>query len=69
MFEIEMTATSLQLNNMALSDVVEIRDPLVGEINDRVAVFEEYRVVLKTAPRQLQRDMRKEAPGNAKVLE
>ena len=53
-----MTATSLQLNNMALSDVVEIRDPLVGEINDRVAVFEEYRVVLKTAPRQLQRDMR-----------
>ena len=58
MFDLEATAKLLQLNNMALSDVVEIRDPLVGEINDRVAVFEEYRVVLKTAPRQLQRDMR-----------
>ena len=65
----EATATSLQLKNMTLSDAVDIRDALVGELHDRVVVFEEDRVVLKAALRQLQRDMRDEAPGHAKVAE
>ena len=69
MYELEATATSLQLNNTALSDVVESRDALVGELNDRVAVFEEDRVVLKAALRQLQREMSDEAPRHAKVAE
>ena len=60
---------SLQLNNMALLDVVEIQDALVGNINYRVAVFEEDRVVLKAALRQIQRDMRDEASGHTKVVD
>ena len=57
-----MTKTSLQLNNTALSDVVESWDDLVGELNDRVAVFEEEKLVLKAALRQLQREMRDDPP-------
>ena len=45
--------TSLHLNNTDLSDVVEIRDSLVGYLNYRVAVFDEDRVVLKASLRQL----------------
>ena len=40
---------------------------LVGDINDRVAVFEEYRVVLKAVLIQLQGDMRYKSPGYVKV--
>ena len=69
MFDLEATAKSLQINNKALSDVVESRDTLVGELNDRVALFEEERVVLKTVLRQLQREIRDKAPGHAKVVE
>ena len=38
MFNMEATATatSLQLNNTALSDVVDIQYALVGELKDRV---------------------------------
>ena len=39
-FDLEATATFLQLNNTYLSDVVESRDALVGELQERVAVFE-----------------------------
>ena len=41
----------------------------MGELNDRVDVFKENSVVLKTALRQLQKEMRDEYPGNAKVVE
>ena len=34
--EATATATSLQLNNTALSDVVDIQYALVGELKDRV---------------------------------
>ena len=47
----EATSTSLQLNNTALSDVLESRDALVGDLNGGVAVLEEDRVVLKAALR------------------
>ena len=59
----------LQINNTALSDAVEIWDALVGDLNDRVDVFDEYREVLKNAIRKLQREMRDEVPGHAKVAE
>ena len=42
---------------------------MVGNINYRVAVFEEDRVVLKAALRQIQRDMRDEASGHTKVVD
>ena len=41
----------------------------MGELNYRVDVFKENSVVLKTALRQLQKEMRDEYPGNAKVVE
>ena len=41
----------------------------MGDINNRVVMFEEDRVVLKASPRQIQRDIRDEAPGHAKVTE
>ena len=67
--DLEETEMSLQLNNTALSDVVEIQDALVWDLKDKVAVFEENRVVLKASLRQLHREMRDEAPGHAKVVE
>ena len=41
----------------------------MGELNERVEVFEEYRVVLKAGLRQLQREMRYEGTGHAKVAD
>ena len=61
-FELETMATSLQLYNTPLSDVVEIQDVLVGELINRVAMFEEDRVVLKAMLRDLQREMRDYPP-------
>ena len=51
MFDLEVMAAYLQLNNTALSDVLESRDALVGDLNGGVAVLEEDRVVLKAALR------------------
>ena len=50
-FDLEVMAAYLQLNNTALSDVLESRDALVGDLNGGVAVLEEDRVVLKAALR------------------
>ena len=63
MLELEETEMSLIINNKSLSGVVEIKDDLVGELTDRVAVSREDRVVLKAALRQLQREMRDETPA------
>ena len=58
-FDLETTATAiatetyLQLNNTTLPDIAERRDALVGDIHNRVAVFDNDRVVLKAALRQL----------------
>ena len=62
-FDLEATAKFLQFNNMALSDIVEIQDALLGELNDRVAVFEDDRVVVKAALRQIHKEIRDEPPG------
>ena len=68
-FDMEVTETSLHLNNTSLSEVVDIQDALVGNLNNRVDVFEEDRVVLKADLRQIQRETRYKAPGHAKVEE
>jgi ABC-type dipeptide/oligopeptide/nickel transport system ATPase subunit len=49
--------------------MVSSRDSLIDELNDRVAVFEEDKVVLKAALRQLQKEMKEEAPKTQKLLE
>ena len=69
MLNMEETATCVRLNNMALSDFVESQNTLVGDLNDRVAVIKEYRVVLKAALIQLQREIRGHPPGHANVAE
>ena len=58
---------TLQQNNSAVSDMVKSRDGLIDELNDRVAVFEEDKVVLKAALRQLQKEMQDEAPKAKKL--
>ena len=60
--ELESNLATLQRNNSALAQVVDSRDSLVKELNDRVAVFEEDKMVLKAALRQLQLEIREEEP-------
>ena len=62
MFDLEATAKLLQFNNMALSVIVESRYSLVGELNDRVTVFEDDRVVVKASLRQIHKDIRDDPP-------
>ena len=44
--ELEAVVTSLQQNNSAIAEMVKSRDLIIDELNDRVAVFEEDKVVL-----------------------
>lgn len=66
--ELEAVLSTLQQNNSAISEMVESRDMLISELNDRVAVFEEDKVVLKAALRQLQKEMKEEEPKKQKVI-
>ena len=66
--ELEASLLILQQNNSAISDMVESRDHLINELNDRVSVFEEDKIVLKAALRQLQKEMKEEAPKTQKVV-
>ena len=66
--ELEAALSTLQQNNSAISEMVESRDILINELNDRVAVFEEDKVVLKAALRQLQKEMKEEAPKTQKLV-
>lgn len=68
MDELEAALSILQQNNSAISEMVESRDMLISELNDRVAVFEEDKVVLKAALRQLQKEMKEEAPKTQKLI-
>jgi predicted nuclease with TOPRIM domain len=67
--ELEAAVFTLQQNNSAISEMVESRDMLINELNDRVAVFEEDKVVLKAALRQLQNEMKDEAPRTQKLID
>ena len=60
--ELESIVSILQQNNSAIAEQVRSRDFIIEELNERVAVFEEDKVVLKAALRQLQKEMNDEAP-------
>lgn len=60
---------SLQQNNSAISEMVESRDSIIDELNNRISVFEEDKVVLKAALRQLQKEIKEEAPKAQKLMD
>lgn len=66
--ELENSLSASQQNNSAIAEMVVSRDSLIDELNDRVAVFEEDKVVLKAALRQLQKEMKDEAPKTQKLI-
>jgi len=66
--ELENSLAMVQQNNSAIAEMVASRDSLIDELNDRVAVFEEDKVVLKAALRQLQKEMKDEAPKTKKLM-
>jgi chromosome segregation ATPase len=49
--------------------MVESRDSIIDELNNRIAVFEEDKVVLKAALRQLQKEIKEEAPKAQKLMD
>lgn len=65
--ELEDAISVLRQNNTAISDMIESRDSLISELNNRVQVFEEDKMVLKAALKQLQKDFREQTPVHAKV--
>jgi len=65
--ELESALSTVQQNNSAILEMVSSRDSLIDELNDRVAVFEEDKVVLKAALRQLQKEMKEEGPKFKKM--
>lgn len=67
--ELEAAVMSLQQNNSAISEMVESRDSIIDELNNRIAVFEEDKVVLKAALRQLQKEIKEEAPKAQKLMD
>jgi predicted nuclease with TOPRIM domain len=67
--ELETVAASLQQNNSAISEMVESRDSIIDELNNRIEVFEEDKVVLKAALRQLQKEIKEEAPKAQKLMD
>mmetsp|Transcript_1125 Transcript_1125/g.2533 ORF Transcript_1125/g.2533 Transcript_1125/m.2533 type:complete len:1313 (-) Transcript_1125:57-3995(-) len=67
--ELEAAVATLQRNNSAIMDVVQSRNSLISELNDRVAVFEEDKMVLKAALRQLQKEIKEEAPKTQMLME
>ena len=60
--ELESTLDRLRSNNTAIMDMVHSRDTIIKELNERVSVFEEDKMVLRAALRQLQREIKDEAP-------
>lgn len=67
--ELEQHLTLLQQNNSAISEQLMSRDGIIDELNDRVAVFEEDKLVLKAALRQLKKEMSEEAPKTHQLTE
>jgi chromosome segregation ATPase len=67
--ELEASVASLLQNNSAISEIVDSRDMIIDELNDRIAVFEEDKVVLKAALRQLQKEMKEETPKTQKLMD
>lgn len=65
--ELENTVAVLQTNNSAIAEQVESRNAIIDELNNRIAVFEEDKVVLKAALKQLQKEIKEEAPKTARL--
>lgn len=66
--ELETIISTLQQNNSAIADMVQSRDSLIEELNKRVGVFEDDKMVLKAALRQLQNEIKQEAPKTEKLM-
>ena len=67
--ELEAAVASLQQNNSAIAEMVDSRDLIIDELNNRIAVFEDDKIVLKAALRQLQKEMKEEAPKSQKLID
>ena len=67
--ELEAAVNALEQNNSVIALQIQSRDELIDELNERVAVFEEDKVVLKAALQQLRKDMLEEAPKTQKLIE
>ena len=67
--ELDNALSILQQNNSAISEMVHSRDMLIDELNNRVAVFEEDKLVLKAALKQLQKEMKDEGPKTQKIID
>lgn len=67
--ELDAFVVSLQQNNSAIAEMVNSRDLIIDELNERVAVFEEDKIVLKAALKQLQKEMKEEAPRSQKMID
>ncbi|GKY95235.1 hypothetical protein MPSEU_000486300 [Mayamaea pseudoterrestris] len=67
--ELESVVASLQQNNSAIAEQVQSRDTIIDELNDRIAIFEEDKIVLKAALKQLQKEMKQEAPRTQKLAD
>ena len=67
--ELDAFVASLQQNNSAIAEMVKSRDLIIDELNERIAVFEEDKVVLKAALKQLQKEMKEEAPKSQKMVD
>lgn len=65
--ELEAALANLQLNYSISSDQLRSRDSIINVLNDRVAVFEEDKAVLKAALRQLQKEMSDEAVATQEI--
>ena len=66
--ELEVALDTLRSNNTAIMDMVNSRDSIISELNERVSVFEEDKLVLKAALRQLQQEMKDEAPRTNQLV-
>jgi predicted nucleic acid-binding Zn-ribbon protein len=67
--ELETMISTLQQNNSAIADMVLSRDSLIEELNNRVGVFEDDKMVLKAALRQLQNEIKEEAPKTELLIQ
>lgn len=66
--DLEYQVSQLEQNNTSLSEVISSRDKLVKELHGRINIFEEDKLVLKAALRQLQREMKDEiGPARQKL--
>jgi len=66
--ELQVLVDALEVNNTLLMEQVTSRCDLIEELNDRIDVFEEDRVVMKAALRQLRKEMKVEE-SRSRVLE